>query len=93
MDDRRLYMKHALRRLRPYRPFQVNPVESITYMKPDGTKVVLARDMDEILLEAIVYIERLEEKVDELEYIQRIINAAKSDDLVTTYEVTVKEID
>jgi hypothetical protein len=71
-------MKHALRKISPG-IWDDDPCDFIPYTKPDGQKEVLYLKRSEILIKAACYIEDLEKKVDELEYIQRIINAAEKE--------------
>lgn len=78
IDARRLYMKQLLRNY-TRDPFEMPMVGyTVNYRYPNDTKDCyrLISHNDGINM-AIQYINELERKVDELQYIERIIDAAK----------------
>ena len=76
-NPKRLYMKRALRMLRSDNSFKTHTAYGILYTLPDGEKEYVCLTTDEVLNSAISYIENLEKRIDELEYIERIIKIAE----------------
>lgn len=80
LDERRLYMKQLLRNYKKSfsEPIMGFTIKYITHGCEDHHLLVHHNDGIDM---AIQYIDELERKVDELQYIERIINAAKENEL------------
>ena len=76
MDERRLYIKQLLRN---YKKGTTDTPMSYTirFTHSDGRKEHLLISHNEGIDFVIRYIDELEHKIDELQHIERIINAAK----------------
>lgn len=76
IDERRLYMKQLLRNYK--KSWADTPMGyTVKLTHPNGEKEHILVQHNEGINMAIQYIDELEHRVDELQYIERIIKAAK----------------
>lgn len=80
-DERRLYAKQLLRQYK--KSIIDTPMDyTVNYTYPDGSDAYVLISHNKGIDFIIQYIDELEHKIDELQYVERIINMAKE----TNYE-------